>query len=61
MHFAGRFFPRSDRAPRIVPVPERALRLLIAAERSLAGWRVGRTLRISRGFYTSQAMELVRA
>jgi magnesium-protoporphyrin O-methyltransferase len=26
----------------------------------LDGWRIGRTRRISSGFYTSQALELVR-
>lgn len=61
MHLAGRLFPRSDRAPRIVPVAEATLRRRIAGEPALSGWRVGRTLRISRGFYTSQAMELVPA
>jgi len=61
MHFTGRMFPRSDRAPRIVPVAEAALRVRIAGEPGLGRWRVGRTLRISRGFYTSQAMELVPA
>ena len=61
MHFTGRFFPRSDRAPRIVPVAESALRRRIAAAPGLAAWRVGRTQRVSRGFYTSQAMELVPA
>jgi len=27
----------------------------------MAGWRPARTLRIASGFYTSQALELVRA
>jgi magnesium-protoporphyrin O-methyltransferase len=61
MHFTGRLFPRADRAPRIVPVPEGALRRRIASEPGLGAWRIGRTLKVSRGFYTSQAMELVRA
>lgn len=56
----GRLFPRSDRSPAIEPVTEAHLRQHIAAHPAFAGWRVGRTTRISRGFYTSQAMELVR-
>lgn len=57
MHKVGKFFPRSDRSPAIVPVAEDELRQRLA---SLSGWRIGRTERISSGFYTSQAMELVR-
>jgi magnesium-protoporphyrin O-methyltransferase len=57
----GRLFPRGDRAPAIEPVVEARLRKLIAQSPDLAGWRVGRTARIISGFYTSQAMELVRA
>lgn len=54
----GRIFPRADRAPFIEPVAEMALRSEIEAHASLAGWQVGRTEKISSGFYTSQAMEL---
>jgi magnesium-protoporphyrin O-methyltransferase len=61
MHAVGRFFPRSDRAPSIEPVSESHLIALIGAEPALAGWQVGRTRRIACGFYTSQALELVRA
>ncbi len=57
----GRLFPRTDRAPAIEPVTEAGLRRAIAAEPGLVGWAVGRTRRIISGFYTSQAMELVRA
>jgi len=60
MHAAGRLFPRADRAPAIEPVMETRLRAAIEAEPKLAEWRVGRTARIASGFYTSQAMELVR-
>ena len=59
MHLVGRAFPRGDRAPAIEPVSESALRNRIAASPALAAWRVGRTRRIARGFYTSQAMELL--
>ncbi|MBZ8132219.1 magnesium protoporphyrin IX methyltransferase [Afifella sp. IM 167] len=61
MHFAGGFFPRSDRAPAIEPIGAKRLRQLVAATPSLAQWRPGRTRRIVSGFYTSQAMELVPA
>jgi magnesium-protoporphyrin O-methyltransferase len=57
----GRLFPRGDRAPAIEPLSEHSLRRQLEAEPALAGWRVGRTLRITSGFYKSQAMELVRA
>jgi magnesium-protoporphyrin O-methyltransferase len=57
---AGRLFPRSDRSPAIEPVSEAKLRSAVASHPDFAAWRVGRTMRISRGFYTSQAMELVR-
>jgi magnesium-protoporphyrin O-methyltransferase len=60
MHGMGRLFPRADRAPAIEPVMETRLRKAIAAEPALSPWRVGRTRRIASGFYTSQAMELVR-
>jgi magnesium-protoporphyrin O-methyltransferase len=61
MHAVGRLFPRSDRAPSIVPVTLRGLSRRIAAEPALAGWRPARTLRVVSGFYMSQALELVRS
>ncbi len=54
----GRIFPRRDRAPFIEPVSEARLRTEIDAHPDLANWQVGRTEKISSGFYTSQAMEL---
>ncbi len=54
MHTAGLFFPRSDRAPAIIPVAEADLRRHF-------GNRVGRTRRISSGFYKSQAIEVLAA
>jgi magnesium-protoporphyrin O-methyltransferase len=60
MWWVGRLFPQRDRAPAIEPVSERALRRRLALDPALAGWRVGRTQRIASGFYTSQAMELVK-
>lgn len=57
MHGVGKLFPRGNRSPAIVPIAERDLRRRLTR---LAGWKVGRTERISSGFYTSQAMELVK-
>ncbi len=61
MHAVGQLFPRSDRSPAIEPVRERALRARVAAQPGLEGWRWARTQRVARGFYISQAVELVRA
>lgn len=61
MHTVGRAFPRKDRAPAIEPVSEAVLRSLIAEEPTLPGWRQERSRRIVHGFYTSQALELIRA
>lgn len=57
MWTVGRLFPRSDRAPSIVPVSPEHLARLMDADASLAGWQRGRTGRIASGFYTSQACE----
>jgi len=59
MHFAGGFFPRGDRAPAIEPVSERKLRQLLASDPALQRWQPGRTHRVSSGFYTSQALEMI--
>jgi len=60
MHAVGRLFPRADRAPAIEPVRHRSLVRHIDMETDLAAWRTGRTHRVSRGFYISQALEVVR-
>jgi len=60
MHFVGRAFPRGDRAPAIEPVAERSLKARIIGERHLISWNLGQDRRISRGFYTSHALELIR-
>jgi magnesium-protoporphyrin O-methyltransferase len=57
----GRLVPRGDRSPAIEPIRLRTLAGLIAADAAMAGWRPGRTRRISSGVYKSQALELVRA
>jgi magnesium-protoporphyrin O-methyltransferase len=59
MHAAGKLFPRGDRSPAIEPVSEATLRRLIAGSQVLRGWQVGRTHRVSKGFYISQAMEVL--
>jgi magnesium-protoporphyrin O-methyltransferase len=56
----GRLFPRKDRAPALEPISERTLRKHLGRDPALTQWRVGRTQRITSGFYKSQAMELVR-
>ena len=56
----GKLFPRSDRSPSIVPVAEKKLLRLLSVDAQLQGWAAARTQRVSSGFYTSQALELVR-
>jgi magnesium-protoporphyrin O-methyltransferase len=60
MHAVGRLFPRSDRAPAIEPVAQRAICRRLRTDDALETWQIGRTRRIASGFYTSQAMELRR-
>ncbi|MCA2999240.1 MAG: magnesium protoporphyrin IX methyltransferase [Rhodocyclaceae bacterium] len=57
----GRLLPRRDRAPWISPIATKRINHLVATSRELSAWRSARTKRVSRGFYTSQALELVRA
>ena len=61
MHTVGRMFPKGDRAPAIEPVGTDALQAAIETAPSLAGWTPSRTRRVSSGFYTSQALELIPA
>lgn len=58
MHAMGWMFPRGDRPPAIEPISEGTLRRGIDGT---AGIQSQRTHRISKGFYISQAMEVVRA
>jgi len=60
MFGVGKLFPRSDRSPAIYPVRERTLRHLIGHDPAMRHWQVGRTVKVSRGFYISQALELTR-
>jgi magnesium-protoporphyrin O-methyltransferase len=41
-------------------VAERTLRRMLATDDGLALWANGRSQRVKSGFYTSQAMELLR-
>ena len=60
MHAIGKLFPRSDRAPAIEPIAPHNLRRSITTSEALLDWQVSREGRVSTGFYTSQAMELVK-
>jgi len=60
MHAVGQVFPRSDRSPGIEPVRPDRLSGMLLARGDMAGWRDGRTARVSRGFYISQAVEVRR-
>lgn len=57
MHSVGKVFPKSDRSPAIVPVSETELRARLGR---LSDWKIARTHRVSSGFYTSQALEMVK-
>lgn len=57
---AGRAFPRANRSPAIYPVDTDDLVTGLVAQPDMAGWSVGRTERVSIGFYKSQAMEVTR-
>ena len=61
LHTMGRLFPRSDRSPALQPVSETELRQEILSQPGLHAWPAKRTQRVSSGFYTSQALELLRA
>jgi magnesium-protoporphyrin O-methyltransferase len=53
----GQFFPKSDRSPSIVPVAHDLLKSRLS--RSVPHAKLGRDLRVSRGFYTSHAQEVL--
>lgn len=58
MHATGKLFPKSDRAPAIVPVAEAKLQRLLAQR--LTGHGIAASERIVSGFYTSHAMLVAR-
>lgn len=54
----GRLFPKRDRAPWLEPIATSVLTRQIGDNAQLQQWQIGRTQKISSGFYTSQALEL---
>lgn len=60
MKAVGKLFPQGNRSPSIVPVAEQRLHRLIGTHPRLLAWDLRRTERVYSGFYTSQALELVR-
>jgi magnesium-protoporphyrin O-methyltransferase len=61
MHAVGRSFPRSDRAPAIVPVNHGNLARKVDDHPALSTWAMARDGRIKAGFYISHGQELSRA
>lgn len=61
MHAVGRLFPRGNRAPAIEPIAEQKICCRLRDQRRLSDWKIARSSRIQNGFYTSQAVELVRS
>ena len=55
----GRLFPRSDRSPAIAPISRQALERHARPHKTLDGWRFARSQRVSRGFYISEAQEVI--
>jgi magnesium-protoporphyrin O-methyltransferase len=60
MRAVGRLFPRGDRAPWVVPIAAHTLEKSLTEKVGAQGWHIGRTQRVSGGFYTSQALEITR-
>lgn len=60
MHVAGRFFPRSDRAPAIIPVSATRLAQEMRRQPALHAHHIVETFRVSRGFYISEALRIGR-
>lgn len=56
----GKLFPKSDRSPAIVPIRATDLAARLSRAPLWSEFGLGRTHRVSTGFYKSQAMELVR-
>lgn len=60
MHAVGRLFPRGNRAPAIEPVRSNRLHAELMGAPDLTGYALGRSERVTSGFYMSQALELTR-
>jgi magnesium-protoporphyrin O-methyltransferase len=58
MHAAGKFFPRGNKSPAIVPITPSQLTRYMRRETALNGWDIKRDQLVSSGFYKSLAMEL---
>jgi magnesium-protoporphyrin O-methyltransferase len=61
MHAVGKLFPRTDRAPSIVPVSERAFRQALSASPVMDRWGMIGTRLVEQGFYRSMAIALQNA
>lgn len=61
MHAAGKLFPRSDRSPAIEPVATQKLYATLKQRPEFEGWLGVEPVRVSRGFYISEACEVYRA
>lgn len=61
LHAIGKLFPRTDRAPSIVPVSERAFRSAFIASPVMDSWGIVATRPVEHGFYRSLAMALQNA
>lgn len=57
MHTVGKLFPRGDRSPRIEPIAPAAIGSRLATRLGTSR-ALGRTQRITSGFYISQALEI---
>jgi magnesium-protoporphyrin O-methyltransferase len=60
MYLAGKLFPRRDRSPVIEPVASDWLEEALTDQIGSDGWSFGKSVRVSSGFYNSQAMEISR-
>jgi magnesium-protoporphyrin O-methyltransferase len=57
----GKVLPRSDRSPRIHPANSARLVRDLLRSPEMLDWRGGQINRISSGFYTSEAVEVIRS
>jgi len=56
----GRLFPKRDRAPWLEPIATDVLMRQIGDNVQLQQWQIGRTHKVSSGFYKSQSLELTK-
>jgi magnesium-protoporphyrin O-methyltransferase len=60
MHMAGKLFPRGDRSPAIEPVATAKMIDHLLARADMNDWRARSAVRVARGFYISEAREILR-